>query len=104
VLFEWAGEPRFAELYNPFENEEDWALLASVLEARGEEWQFEWAHQLEAVIMCSQKWKAFRCGKRAVRDVAHWLGYRFATATPAEKSEALYRAIRDGGELTKGGD
>ncbi len=94
VLAEWT-EVKFDKSWNPFVNPVHWDHLANRLRVRSEPWQHAWADKLLDVIFEQHhdSWEAYRATARSVLEIGGWINYRVATATPAEKAEALYRAI-----------
>ena len=88
VLAEWAGYEQLSRtndmlIWNPWRWENDWEQLESRLNLRSEPWQNAWIDYLESIVE----------SKHADGGAMLRRQYYLATATPAEKSEALYRAI-----------
>lgn len=87
VLAEWVGVD-FDKSWNPFVHAHHWDHLTNQLLIRGEPWQTSWLLRLEDVL---RERRSF--GDSDMASGQNWCRYCLATATPAEKSEALYRAI-----------
>ena len=82
VLAEWVG-CEFDKSWNPFIHGDHWDILANQLRIRGKEWKLWWSDQIEYLIGQKYCW----AGPQTM------LLYHVATASPAEKSDALYWAI-----------
>ncbi len=97
VLVEWTTiTPVSRSKWNPFTSRSQWEYLAAELRVQGESWQYAWANKLLGVIFSKHRdsWEAYKATARiSVLALGGWINYRLAVATPAEKSEALYRAI-----------